>query len=356
MPTSLQRQLYLTLAAGFVLILGLYQTLFTIEGIVLVSATWLWHWSVIWRNRHTNRVSEDTPLLPYFGVPNWLSIIRGFINSVLIGYIFADFADVGWLPTILYTTSTWLDFFDGLVARITKKTTLLGNIIDLEYDGVGVLIVVLVCLGLGQLPMWFVVVGLARYLYVVGLRWRERNNLPTFPAPDSNSRRPTAGMMMAYLTVILWPLVDQNSARVASYVFGTPFLLGFLRDWFIRVGTIDANNALYQKARGAYKEFVEFILPQIARITVVLLAASPLVTLDFTSSITWFGVAGLFLTTFGILARVGAAGILVLAVLGDGSHVALMTMLICATFIAHSGLRRYSLWVPEERIFAGRLG
>ncbi|MGB1251695.1 MAG: CDP-alcohol phosphatidyltransferase family protein [Candidatus Promineifilaceae bacterium] len=356
MQKMLQRQLFILLGVSTLLIVALSQTTLTLLSLAVIFVVWLWHWSVIWRSSAENRPNLTTPLNPTFGTANWMSITRGFLNSVLFGFVIAVPTEANWVPAILYTISALLDIFDGLVARLTKQQTMLGEKLDLEYDGAGVLIVVAVALRFGQLPWWFWLIGLARYLYLWGIAWRERRQLPIHPTPESHNRRVTAGLMMAYLTVILWPLVDTRSANVAAYVFGIPFLLGFLRDWLILIGWVGVDQASYRQGRVVYKQFTEVWLPQFGRITAFILILTGLLTLDLTTVFAWFGLIGLVMIGLGIIARLGAIFLVVFAVLGNAAAVPSLILLVSALVIIQYGLRCFSLWVPEERIFAGRLG
>ena len=357
MQLTLSRRLIVLLVAASLLILVVSPNLYGVLGIVVAMVTWLWHWHVIWQNQDDNRPNSDTPLRQTLGAANWMSIVRGLLNSILLGFAFASQIDLIWVPAILYTISALLDIFDGLVARLTKQQSLLGEMLDLEYDAVGVLIVVAVGLRMGQLPWWFVLIGLARYLYIGGIELYKRGNRPIYPTPDSHNRRVTAGLMMAYLTVILWPIVDQTSSNVAAYVFGIPFVLGFLRDWLIAIGLVSVDDPRYVRWRQLYKQLTEFMLPQIGRIAAIILIAAGFVALDFATVPTWFGIVGLIMVTLGIIARLGTVFLVVLAVLGsDGGTLPALILLVCALVILQAGLRRYSLWVPEERIFERRLG
>ena len=140
-------------------------------------------------------------------------------------------------------------------------------------------------------------------------------------------------------------------------MFGIPFILGFLRDWLIATGVIAVDDQRYVRGRQLYKQLTEFVLPQIGRITAIILILTGFVSLDFATIPTWFGIVGLVMVALGIIARLGTVFLVVLAVLGvNGGTLPGLILLVCALVILQSGLRRYSLWVPEERIFAGRLG
>lgn len=341
---------------GALLIVVLARPRFGWPGLGLALASWLWHWSVVWRNRDANRESLASKRLETLGIPNWMSVMRGLLNSTLLGFLWSDLQAVGWLPAILYTVSALLDIFDGLVARLRQQTTLLGGIIDLEFDAAGVLIVVVVGIGLGQLPVWFLLVGLARYLFVWGHRWRERRNRPNLPLTASHNRRVMAGLLMGYLTVVLYPVVDPVAARVAAFAFGLPLLIGFGRDWLTTTGALDVDSPFYQTWRPRYKLVIELVTPQIGRIVALILVVAMVVPLDPARASSWVGVIGLTMVALGIVPRLGGIFLIAYAVLGMPLTTAALLLLLCALLMVQFGLRRYVIWAPEERIFAARLG
>ena len=115
------------------------------------------------------------------------------------------------------------DFFDGYASRKTNRTTELGKNLDMECDSLGTLIAVMLAIQYAQLPIWFLSVGVARYLFVFGIRWRERTGKPVLELPFSFNRRIIGGFMAGFLSVALLPLFSRRCFEVTfdlAFVFG----------------------------------------------------------------------------------------------------------------------------------------
>ena len=135
-------------------------------------------------------------VLPTFGWGNRLTLFRGLAISMVAGFLFSPWPNgwLAWLPMLLYTTADIADYLDGYLARITNHATALGERLDMEYDGLGMLIVSLLAVWYGQLPWWYLILGFARYLFVFGLWVRARRGLPSYDLPPSVHRRVFAGL------------------------------------------------------------------------------------------------------------------------------------------------------------------
>ncbi|MCZ7668816.1 MAG: hypothetical protein M5U34_17250 [Chloroflexi bacterium] len=53
----------------------------------------------------------------------------------------------------------------------------------MEFDGLGILLVSLLAVWYGQLPGWYLLIGLARYFFVFGLWLRQKRHLPHHAMP-----------------------------------------------------------------------------------------------------------------------------------------------------------------------------
>ena len=137
-----------------------------------------------------------------------------------------------WLPGILYLCSDIADFFDGYAARRTNHVTRLGEILDMSFDGLGVTIASLLAVKYGLVPIWYLAIGFARPLFLIGNWGLRKLAQPVHELPPSTSRRIFAGLQMGFLAVVLLPVFSPPLTFVAAYLFGLPMLAGFLRDWF----------------------------------------------------------------------------------------------------------------------------
>jgi CDP-diacylglycerol--glycerol-3-phosphate 3-phosphatidyltransferase len=204
---------------------------------------------VVGRHLAENRRAGETAVLPTFGWGNRLTLLRGLAISMVAGFLFSPWPEgwLAWLPMLLYTAADVADYLDGYLARITNHATRLGERLDMEYDGLGMLVVSLLAVWYGQLPWWYLILGLARYLFVFGLWWREMRGLPAHNLPPSVHRRVFAGFQMGFMSAVLWPIVPPAFATIAGTIFAIPTALGFLRDWFLVTGRLDPQADAYRR-------------------------------------------------------------------------------------------------------------
>ena len=219
---------------------------------------------VAWRGLPENRREGETAVLPNFGWGNRLTLFRGLAVSMVAGFLFSPWPDgwLAWLPMLLYTAADVADYLDGYLARITNHATNLGERLDMEYDGLGMLIVSLLAVWYGQLLEWYLILGLARYLFIFGLWWRERQGLPNRDLPPSVHRRLFAGIQMGFMSSVLWPIMPPEFATIAGTMFAIPTALGFLRDWLVAVGRLDPQARGYRRVQqGVYQLTAKWLPP-----------------------------------------------------------------------------------------------
>lgn len=191
-------------------------------------------WRFLPRNRNGDR------LLPSFGVGTLLTLARGVLIAFLAGFLLLPqpTQSLVWLPAMLYGLAVLADYLDGTIARLTDHVTALGARLDTEFDALGILIAPLLAVAYGQLPLWYLAVSAARYLFVFGRWTRRRRGLPVFDLPPRTSRRTLAGVQMVFLVVVLLPVVTPPATTVAAVFVAVPFVAGFVRDWLYTIGRI----------------------------------------------------------------------------------------------------------------------
>jgi CDP-diacylglycerol---glycerol-3-phosphate 3-phosphatidyltransferase len=386
---SLRRRWLLTaLAYTAVLLLG-YQWLLQQwqagrpgQWLVLATITMIIQMAILWWALDQNRLAPDAILLPWLGYANGMTLARGLLTCLLAGFLFAPrpMDGLAWAPALFYTLERLLDYFDGYVARITGHETKLGVILDMEYDSVGFLLAVILAIQYGQLPVWYLVLGLARQLFLLGLWLRGRWGLPLHDYPASEQARLTAGLQTGFLTFVLWPILSPQITVTAAYLFAIPLLYSFGRDWLVVSGVLDPASHSYQSGRRTIKRIFEQWLPLGARLLggwlalIILWQAAPafsawsryvtsaetnfLSPLLMVLAILWSIVALLLLA--GVAGR-GAALLLVglasLDIMAAGWHWPQNgLLLICLLIVVHLGSGRFALWQPEERLLRMKLG
>lgn len=349
-----------------------------ISGLVLTYGLW-----TVWRGLPLNRRERETAVLPTFGLGNGLTLWRGLAMGLLSGFLLSPWPQgtLAWLPMCLYTTASIADYLDGYAARLTNHVTLLGTRLDMEFDGLGVLLVSLLAVWYQQLPWWYLSIGLARYLFLLGLRWREWRKLPIRELPPSIHRRIFAGFQMGFMSAVLWPIVPPAGATIAGTIFATATGLGFLRDWLVVIDWLQPQGVQYRRWQQWIYRMTTQWLPPLLRIVLGATAVAHLATYTpllpprdwvglFTS---WHlpgaiplavGVMLLFLVgvcclSLGIMGRVWSL-VLIFPIgfdmITQGATWVNGLLLTCSICLMLLGTGAFSLWQPEEPYMMRRAG
>jgi CDP-diacylglycerol--glycerol-3-phosphate 3-phosphatidyltransferase len=168
---------------------------------------------------------------------------RGALLAALAGFAaLTPRPEIAWLPAILYGAACGMDLFDGFLARRTERTTLLGAKLDLAIDTTGFLVAPVVGVLWGQLPVWYLSLSAARYLFKFGCWRRRRSGKPVYDLPPSLARRPLAGIQMGFIAFALIPIVSLSIVRPLAAVVLTASLVVFVRDYAIVSGTYGAGG------------------------------------------------------------------------------------------------------------------
>ena len=339
----------------------------------VIAAYCLW---IVWHHLPENHRAEETAVLPTFGWGNRLTILRGLLMSMMAGFLFIQWPGgwLAWLPAILYTIADAADFMDGYAARKTNHATGLGAKLDMEFDGLGILAVTLLAVWFGQLPWWYLLIGLARYLFLIGLWLRKKRNLPNHDIPHSWHRRIFAGFQMSFMSVVLWPIIPAWGATIAGTLFALATSASFLRDWLIVIGWLDPDLTFYKKRQHQVYRLFSFYLPPVLRLifticTLILIGqidnlAQPTGWvalfnrwyLPFPTAVASFlaiiGLVAMVMITLGAMGRIMAVVILFplgFEMIATGPNGVNSIALTCVIVIMMLGTGALSLWRPEER-------
>ncbi len=353
----------------------------------VIAAYCLW---IVWRYLPENHREGDTAtstssvtVLPTFGWGNRLTIMRGLLMSMMAGFLFIPWPVgwLGWLPAMLYLSADIADFMDGYAARKTNHATLLGARLDMEFDGLGMLLVSLLAVWYEQLPWWYLLIGLARYFFLFGLWLRTKRQLPNDDIPHSWHRRIFAGFQMAFMSVVLWPIIPAWGATIAGTIFALATSASFLRDWFIVIGWLHPTSESYKTRQHQVYRFFSFYLPPVLRLffaTCVLILIGEIdnvtqptdwVTLFSSWHLPFPEIVASFLAVIGLVAMVtitlGTMGRIMAVVflfplgfemLTTGPYWINIIALTCVLLIMMLGTGALSLWRPEERYMYRRAG
>jgi CDP-diacylglycerol--glycerol-3-phosphate 3-phosphatidyltransferase len=333
------------------------------------------------RNLSRNRAIAGGSPHADFGAGTLATLLRGLLLAAAAGFLFSPRPSGGlaWAPAILFATAELLDYLDGYLARQSGRQSELGEAFDLGLDNLGMLIGSALAVWYRVLPWPFLVIGFAGLLFQLG-RWAQRRSgREVRELPPSRSRRPIAGLMMGFLSAMLWPIVGPPATTLAGLFFLAPFLASFARDWLVVSGLVDPTSEGYRRARSLARTVLLRWVPVPARAVMVLSLVAGVSTnagrlsaraMLFQQAGLPFGertvglflileVLGALLIGLGIAGRAAAfvllfpVGFTIVAVgLTDGSAVLLSGVLTVVIL----GTGAFSLWQPEDRIFTRRLG
>lgn len=312
----------------------------------------------LWRFLHLNHPPGSSQLAARLGPANQLTLLRGLLISILGGFLVPSVSAntlnhqyISWLPGLLYVTAALLDALDGYVARKRGSESLLGEKLDREIDGIGLLTASLVAVQLGRLEPVYLLTGSAYYLFR-GATWLRRKMMaPTRPLIDRPFARTIAGLQMGFVSAALFPLISIDYLHPASFIFMLPLLVGFIWDWLVvsdksgRSGWLAAER-FYQRFFPYFPTLCRFSLPFCTLLVyerIELLSPLSLPFFLMCLTLTWIGwtgrlaslVAALFLSLSPAFAQPTLTVLLLFA-----------NLLIITVF----GTGRISLWQPEDRL------
>jgi CDP-diacylglycerol--glycerol-3-phosphate 3-phosphatidyltransferase len=320
---------------------------------------------VLWLHLGKNHRAGEEEVLPGLGWGNYLSLLRSCFIAGLMGFLFSPWPTgwLAWLPTIFYGLAVTVDFFDGYVARLTNHVTLLGETLDMSFDSVGMLAAALLAAQYGQVPAWYILIALARYLFLAGLWLRKQYGKPIFELPKSNRRRFLAGMQMGFTAVILWPILSPPGTWIAATLFGSSLLFSFAIDWLYISGLIKPGSIRTPAIQKQFQE-VSALALRLGQFGLALALCLSGMVENYPNPmpitiLNWLIMVVSVLVLLGIAARTGSWIGLVLLGLSQiyASLTAIQIALGISFFlIGLLGSGPYSLWAPEDNLIFRRAG
>ncbi len=325
---------------------------FAIQWFAVSFVVWLYVWWQCWHRRELNRRSENAILFQDLGAANRLTLLRGFLIAMTAGFIFQANAlhPISlWVPAFLYSAAAMLDRVDGFVARRTQRSSLLGSALDNSYDALGLFVAPVLAVNLGKVHWSYLLLSVAFYIFQIGLALREKRSLQNFALAPSKLRRTLAGFQMGYVAVALWPPFDAGITSTAGVGFMLPVLLGFLIDWLIVSGRIQAHTT--EQWFTALKHSSHHYLQPGLRIA-FLAALLVLFVHQDTAPLT-FALLSLcaLLVLLGCGARIAAVStllILALQAIQFTVSLELISLILCSCWIALLGSGKFSLWLGDD--------
>jgi CDP-diacylglycerol---glycerol-3-phosphate 3-phosphatidyltransferase len=191
----------------------------------------------------------DRPFLT-LGAASWITLLRAAAIVALAGFLPLAVQpthtlppDLVWVPGLLYLGISLADLLDGFMARKQRRETELGKRLDMETDAAGLLVAVLVAVSLGRLPLLSLLVGLAYYLFIAGIWWRQQRHLPLVALQSRPYSRIIAGFQMGVVALAMLPIFNPDFTFFAASLIMTPLLAGFVRDWLVVSCRIETDGS-----------------------------------------------------------------------------------------------------------------
>lgn len=316
---------------------------------------------LLWRQISANRrkTPENAPLLSTFGLANRITIARAALATGLAGFLFGPWPPgiLAWIPGLLFTAVSLMDFLDGYAARATGMLTRLGEQLDMQWDCIAVLFAVFLLARYQQVPVVYVLVGLMRYIYLFGLWLHARRGGSLRELPPNRFRRVVGGMQMGFICVALLPIFTPPVTQIVAVIFMLPVLWGFTRDFLAVTGRISGappkRSSLWLRAEKA----LPLVLRIVLSILLISAASAQIPGLPLRWGIVLLAAAAALAILFGAAGRLAA--LLVLAGLGlqtaplDWRYWAILLSSVALFF---TGTGAYSLWRPEDWLIDHQAG
>jgi len=105
-----------------------------------------------------------------FNAPNLMTLARIALIPVYLALLGYENRHNSFLAALVFSIAAISDWLDGWLARVSNKITTLGKFLDPLADKLIVLSALVMLLRLGRVPVWVVVVILAREFLISGLR------------------------------------------------------------------------------------------------------------------------------------------------------------------------------------------
>ncbi len=171
-----------------------------------------------------------------FTVPNVISFIRLCLVPVFFVLLFNGF-DLA--ATLLYAIAAGTDWVDGQIARRTHQVSRLGQLLDPAVDRILMISGVVGLFAVGRLPLWIILVVIARDLLLLGggayllKRWHTRVAV-IYPGKVA-----TTLLFVGFAALLLnWPILQGLGMVDAAWLPGfsyEPYSWGI---WFVYAGLL----------------------------------------------------------------------------------------------------------------------
>ena len=184
------------------------------------------------------REPQNLPDTFFPGLANRLTVFRGLILCGLTGFLFLEWSEgiYAWIPGVLFCIFLLLDCLDGTIARFRDEISAFGEFLDRDFDGLGTLVGILLIIRCNRVPYWYILPGLAYYVFIFARWLRQKLGYPLYPLPPSSFRRYASALQSIFIAAIMLPLPSFPESAFLAAGFAIPVVAGFLRDWRLVAG------------------------------------------------------------------------------------------------------------------------
>jgi len=169
------------------------------------------------------------------GLADYLTLVRGLFICVLGGFLFSPQPDgwLAWIPGFFYLTVVFIDGVDGYLARRLGRASAFGEILDLEFDGLGTAVATLLAYQYGKVPGFYLPVAGLYYAFQFGLWLYQKIGRPVSSLKNSNYRKIVGGLNSVFLSVALWPVLGPPASFIAATILMLFVIASFIKDWLV---------------------------------------------------------------------------------------------------------------------------
>lgn len=171
-----------------------------------------------------------------FTVPNVISFIRLCLVPVFFVLLFNGFDLVA---TLLFAIAAGTDWVDGQIARRTHQVSRLGQLLDPAVDRILMISGVVGLFAVGRLPLWIILIVIARDLLLLGggayllKRWHTRVAV-IYPGKVA-----TTLLFVGFAALLLnWPILQGLGMVDAAWLPGFNFEPYSWGIWFVYAGLL----------------------------------------------------------------------------------------------------------------------
>ena len=315
----------------------------------------------LWINLNRFPLAPATPSTGMtLGIANHITLVRGWLISLLAGFLFLDFPalDELWplLPALIYALTAGTDLVDGLWARLTQTKSRLGQQMDTEMDALGILIASFLAVWMGRIPLFYLLVGLSYYLFRGGIWYRAALNKSLSSLVFRPLARILAGVHMVFLILVLSNIFTYEIIFLAAIVLAVPLLAGFVWDWWVVCDRLSPEKR--QQMTSAAETFAFYGMPVIRVVLLIcgLMTVRLYDNLWPTSAVLlWLIVIACI--TVGWMGRTAAltASFKAAVAAPTADYPGMLAIILCAALaVMIFGTGFGSLWRPEDRFLVRR--